>query len=137
MKLSLHRCTICGTRWLLWPDDIHGGGWNLLDHQQRPGACCDNVAMGEQIEHLRDFDLFQTLRAEERRPQEWQPIETAPKDGSWIVVTSATNKYARGVIQWVNGAWCDWSDEAIELGSLSHWMPCPLPAPPGAAVEDV
>lgn len=55
--LSLHRCTVCGTRWLLWPDSIHGGGWNLLDSKQRPGACCDNVAMGEQVEHLRDIPL--------------------------------------------------------------------------------
>lgn len=57
MKLSLHRCKICGTRWLLWPDEIYGGGWNLLDKYQRPGSCCDNVTMGDQIEHLRDFDL--------------------------------------------------------------------------------
>lgn len=55
--LSLHRCKICGTRWLLWPAAIHGGGWNLLDKYSRPGACCDNVAMGEQIEHLRDIPL--------------------------------------------------------------------------------
>jgi hypothetical protein len=57
-KLGLYRCTVCGTRWLLWPDAIHGGGWNLLDKWQRPGACCDNVAMEDQIEHLRDFDLM-------------------------------------------------------------------------------
>lgn len=55
--LELHRCRGCGTRWLLWPDAIHGGGWNLLDKWQRPGSCCDNVAMGDQIEHLRDFEL--------------------------------------------------------------------------------
>ncbi len=55
--LSLHYCKICGVRWLLWPDAIHGGGWNLLDRYQRPGSCCDNAAMGEQIEHLRDFDI--------------------------------------------------------------------------------
>lgn len=58
--LKLYRCKACGTRWLLWPDEIHGGGWNLLDHQQRPGTCCDNVAMGEQIEHLRDIPLAAT-----------------------------------------------------------------------------
>lgn len=57
LKLGLYRCTVCGTRWLLWPDSVHGGGWNLLDHHQRPGACCDNAAMGDQIEHLRDIEL--------------------------------------------------------------------------------
>lgn len=56
-KIELHRCMICGTRWLLWPDAVHGGGWNLLDKWQRPGLCCGNVAMGDQIEHLRDFEL--------------------------------------------------------------------------------
>lgn len=58
-KLELHRCTICGTRWLLWPADsvFRHTDWNLLDKWQRPGSCCDNVAMGDQIEHLRDFEL--------------------------------------------------------------------------------
>jgi hypothetical protein len=55
--LGLHRCKVCGTAWLLWPQAVHGGGWNLLDKYQRPGACCDNAAMGDQIEHLRDIPL--------------------------------------------------------------------------------
>lgn len=57
LRLELHRCKVCGTRWLLWPDAIHGGGWNLLDKYQRPGSCCDNAALGDQIEHLRDLPL--------------------------------------------------------------------------------
>ncbi len=61
--LSLHRCKICGTRWLLWPDSVHGGGWNLLDKYSKPGGCCDNVAMGDQIEHLRDLPLMAALSA--------------------------------------------------------------------------
>lgn len=59
MRLELHRCKVCDTRWLLWPDSVHGGGWNLLDRYQKPGKCCDNVAMGVgelgQIEHLRNL----------------------------------------------------------------------------------
>lgn len=60
MKLELHRCIICGTRWLLWPAGVGGtkdASWNLLDKYSKPGSCCDNVALGNQIEHLRDFDL--------------------------------------------------------------------------------
>src|ERR1700752_1317889 len=52
MVLSLHRCKVCGTAWLLWPAGVGGTvgeSWNLLDKYQRPGACCDNVAMGKQI----------------------------------------------------------------------------------------
>lgn len=67
-KLELHRCWVCGTRWLLWPDAACGGGWNLLDKHSHPGPCCDNVAMGNQIEHLRDIPLSIALRLEE--PQE-------------------------------------------------------------------
>lgn len=68
--VGLHRCKICGTAWLLWPDVFHGGGWNLLDKCQRPGACCDNVAMGEQIEHLRDLPL--------NPPAPIRPMEAPP-----------------------------------------------------------
>ena len=57
MLLELHRCKICGTRWLLWPESVHGGGWNVADKYSKPGGCCDNALMGDQIEHLRDFDL--------------------------------------------------------------------------------
>lgn len=56
-KLKLYRCKVCGTRWLLWPEPLTTGGWNLLDHWQRPDSCCDNAAMGDQIEHLRDIPL--------------------------------------------------------------------------------
>ncbi len=58
--LSLHRCKICGTRWLLWPAGVGGtkdASWNMLDKYQRPTSCCDNAPMGEQIEHLRDLPL--------------------------------------------------------------------------------
>ncbi len=56
MKLGLYGCVVCGTRWLLWPDSpSEAAFWNLLDRGQRPGACCDNAPMGEQLEHLRDL----------------------------------------------------------------------------------
>jgi hypothetical protein len=61
--LGLYRCKVCGTAWLLWPDVVNGGGWNLLDKYQRPGECCDNVQMGAQIEHLRDIPLTVTQQA--------------------------------------------------------------------------
>lgn len=60
MTLNLYRCKVCGTRWLLWPAGVGGtkdASWNLLDRWQRPGSCCDNAAMSEQVEHLRDIPL--------------------------------------------------------------------------------
>jgi hypothetical protein len=59
-------------RWLLWPADIGGtddATWNLLDHFSKPGQCCDNVAMGDQIEFLRDLPLTCTP------PRSASPVE--------------------------------------------------------------
>lgn len=61
--VGLHQCTVCRTYWLLWPGAAPPDGgdlWSLLDGQhQRPGACCDNAPMGEQIVHVRDLPLQQ------------------------------------------------------------------------------
>jgi hypothetical protein len=56
--LAVYRCRVCGTRWLFWRGDVARmtpGTWNLLDQWQRPGSCCDNAPMGEQMEFLRDI----------------------------------------------------------------------------------
>lgn len=87
-KLELHRCWVCGTRWLLWPDAC-GGGWNLLDKHSHPGPCCDNAAMGDQIEHLRDIPLLASLRPQEEPTNaaydaEWRDIVEAMLDAVWV-----------------------------------------------------
>lgn len=76
-SVELHRCKVCGTRWLLWPDALHGGGWNLLDKYQRPGACCNNAAMGDQIEHLRDLPLGVVPAPAPQPQEEWTEAEAA------------------------------------------------------------
>jgi hypothetical protein len=40
-----HRCKVCGAMWIDW-----GDSWSLFG--RRCGQCCDNVAMGDQIEAL-------------------------------------------------------------------------------------
>ncbi|WP_424441089.1 DUF551 domain-containing protein [Parvibaculum sp.] len=59
---------------------------------------------------------------------EWQPIETAPKDGTKILLTGPHD--ANGRYMEVCGYWKDrfpvtWMDGH---GEPTHWMP--LPAPP-------
>lgn len=68
----------------------------------------------------------------------WQPIETAPKDGSWVLLTGGTVEYgwdadqqppavvgqARG--QGWQFAWYD-SGYYGEYEKPSHWMPVPAP----------
>lgn len=48
------RCKECSTLWRLnLPSEIQpDGSWSLFDSEQRPKKCCDNVAMGEQIEKM-------------------------------------------------------------------------------------
>lgn len=60
---------------------------------------------------------------------QWQPIETAPRDGSFVLVCQSRN----GIIRTAH--WADtWDHWAIASGAMSyisgvtHWMP--LPAPP-------
>lgn len=65
---------------------------------------------------------------------EWQPIETAPKDGRLILIAKedATN--------WHNVFVAYWDDETVEfkfhregyVRNPTHWMPLP-PPPTGAA----
>lgn len=69
---------------------------------------------------------------------EWQPIETAPKDGTFFIGYSPTHKVKQN-IKWsskrqdfdLNG----WSGLKRDW---THWMPQkPLPPPPIAAAEEV
>jgi hypothetical protein len=63
----------------------------------------------------------------------WQPIETAPKDGTRILVSD----YQMGVVIakwcetcWMNGAgWLVYDDrsDTISVDEPSHWMPLPDP----------
>jgi hypothetical protein len=57
---------------------------------------------------------------------EWQPIDTAPKDGQQVLV------YEEGAIfisQWVDNKdeGIGWWDHGIVLPPPSHWMPLPDP----------
>lgn len=57
---------------------------------------------------------------------EWQPIETAPKDGRRLLLATPTGKLADGM--WIAryGVWA-WPYVMIEP---THWMPAPpIPTP--------
>jgi len=61
----------------------------------------------------------------------WQPIETAPIDGTWVlVVICGTHEdgypYVPSVDQWVDGHWD--IENYLETGKEwhpTHWMPLP------------
>lgn len=71
---------------------------------------------------------------------EWQPIETAPKDGTDVLLFRlgmCGNPLPPMVAGWFHngedGGWCseDFIDEWLR-GTFTHWMP--LPAPPARAL---
>ena len=59
----------------------------------------------------------------------WQPIETAPKDGSFILLATPKGRIADGFWSPVYGVW-SWPYVMVEP---THWMP--LPERPGAQAQ--
>jgi hypothetical protein len=54
---------------------------------------------------------------------DWQPIETAPRDGAWVL------GWAYGeplVVRWLNGQWVEtFRGEEVGFDYPTHWMPIP------------
>lgn len=70
----------------------------------------------------------------DRPPQGWQPIETAPKDGTTLLGYDSSRTYepeeglgAVEFMRWIDGAWRDPSTYSMRP---THWQPLP-PAPSG------
>lgn len=62
----------------------------------------------------------------------WQPIETAPRDGTWILTFTLPWAVAPAVLQWDGARWWDDADEPL-AGTKCEWQPThwmPLPASP-------
>jgi hypothetical protein len=59
---------------------------------------------------------------------DWQPIETAPKDGTHILIYDAYGECS--VVYWFtydNGNDCGWTYDGGDRFDPSHWMPLPDP----------
>lgn len=57
---------------------------------------------------------------------EWQPIETAPKDGSQFLASDITGYHFN--CWWENeGYEARWMDEIDSEPNPTHWMPLPPP----------
>lgn len=72
----------------------------------------------------------------ETQSQQWQPIETAPKDGTAFLAVSQEHiksDWLPDMVEWADGGWVYTDNYNEYLFTLSHWMPMPslpLPAPP-------
>jgi hypothetical protein len=60
------------------------------------------------------------------RQPEWQSIETAPKDGTWIMLFCPkwNDRILTGGL--CNGMWIG-EDRTISIPRPTHWMPLPKP----------
>jgi hypothetical protein len=100
--IELKECPFCGGSAFMVQEGTHA-------QCLTPGCCVGPVS---------GVDSWNT-----RAPQ-WRPIETAPKDGTRLMLwDSRAGGYA------VTGAWVAGSADDHE--TITHWQP--LPAPPEAA----
>jgi hypothetical protein len=102
-------------------DELHAIKYEIMGREDAPGSACAVT--------LDDIKKEIERKLEAALPQ-WQPIETAPKDNTPILVP--TNAHSDGIVivRWYTynrlAAWRDW-DEDVHFPT--HWMP--LPQPPG------
>lgn len=54
----------------------------------------------------------------------WYPIDTAPKDGSWVWVTEDSGTWM-DMVRWRNGHWSNFQMSVFH--DASHWRPLPQP----------
>lgn len=59
----------------------------------------------------------------------WQPIETAPKDGTVILACKADEyPHATAAVMWepFHQSWaCSWDNWPLETFAATHWAPMP------------
>jgi len=55
---------------------------------------------------------------------EWQPIETAPKDGRYLLLLADSQFHRIGF--WNGSSWDD-GDFYDHMADITHWMPLPEP----------
>jgi hypothetical protein len=60
-------------------------------------------------------------------PMLWQPIETAPKDGTRVLIADSNVWMAVATFWPCNMYWTDDTISGLKLNSPTHWMPLPEP----------
>lgn len=78
-------------------------------------------------------DIFRSGFEAGVKSQGWQPIKTAPKDGTEIDVWNSTthDRIPNVLFSKLSDNWCDdtgfWATEEDFYKHITHWMPIPKP----------
>lgn len=81
--------------------------------------------LDDQIIHIKRWQKAEAALATLREATTWQPMATAPKDGTFVVC--ATLGRAIRVLKWDTDSGV-WSDGEYDY-NCAHWMPLPTPPP--------
>lgn len=82
---------------------------------------------GDAFWDVKFSDIEAALSAQVRDVAGWQPIETAPKDGSEILALwkrSQIQSNGYGVVWFEDGSWREFDYECL-VSDPTHWMPLP------------
>lgn len=101
----------------------------------RSKHCCDN---GCQCDEAADRIAALEAQVAAAKAEQWFPIETAPKNGSWFdvwaIAKNGTGPGRLDCISWQQDAWrwpsvMSFSDavghDVEEDWEITHWQPCP------------
>jgi len=124
---------------------------NFPDCNEEDGVCTgEHTPVTIVMELAEKYKALQSREKAMREALEWQPIETAPKDGSEVLGVYKPESYSAdySIIRWNERrktwvAMADGSDSIQSQGDtwtyyhepyITHWMP--LPKPPALAGKD-
>lgn len=125
-EIELKACPFCGS------GNIDARGWASTESA---GPACDDCGAGAGGVHSSPEE---NIRHWNTRASQWQPIESAPKDGTAILACYAPHYEKNGflpiAVRWRayhpnargNEEWRDHSGAKVR--AITHWQP--LPAPP-------
>lgn len=83
---------------------------------------------GRHARVVAEQSLLTTIAALEAQLPQWQPIETAPKDGTMVLIAWAGGGYPR-TSRWLHNSQ-GWAVATTQTLDPTHWMPLP-PSPTG------
>ena len=83
----------------------------------------------EELDVLYADAVMDILRLKAEARSKWQPIETAPKDGTKVIVCIAGKEYNSDCAFWRRGYWVIYKGSVLIILEFepTHWMPLPTP----------